>query len=167
MNSQRNRIPTFLFGVLVGVSLGILLVGFTQRAMALDKTYGDVQGVVVSNHDGDTIKIDIPGWPDIIGKGIPVRVSGIDTPEMNDPDQLNRRVARQAGLFVTQICPAGSLLYIKDSWRGKYFRIGGTVSCNGVDVAKKLIEKGLATPYDGKTKTKWVGGKPYAIDRGK
>lgn len=145
----------------------VLFIVDEQYAGAGQKTYGDIQGIVVSNHDGDTIKIDISGWPDIIGKGIPVRVGGIDTPEMNDSDQLNRRVARDAGLFVTQVCPTGSLLYIKDSWRGKYFRIGGTVSCNGVDVAKKLIEKGLATPYDGKTKTKWVGGKPYAIDRNK
>lgn len=164
MNRQRHSVLTFLFGVLVGMSIGILLIGFTQRAYAAQKTYGDISGIVVSNHDGDTIKANIAGWPDIIGKGIPIRVGGIDTPEMNDPDELNRRVARQAGLFVTRICPTGSLITIKNYWRGKYFRIGGTVTCNGVDVAKKLIEKGLATPYDGKTKTKWVGGKPYVTN---
>jgi len=129
-----------------------------------EKTYGDVQGIVVSNHDGDTITIDVPEWPDIIGKNISVRVGGIDTPEMNDPDELNRRVARQAGLAVTNMCPSGSIITIRSAWRDKYFRIGGTVLCGGVDVAKKLIDKGLATPYDGGAKTKWVGGKPYATN---
>lgn len=51
--------------------------------VAAKKEYGDVVvsrvGTVI---DGDSIKVDIDIWPGVIGKGITVRVNGVDTPEM-------------------------------------------------------------------------------------
>jgi len=38
--------------------------------------------------------------------------------------------------------------------RGKYFRIVGRLIADGVDISELLIERHLAVPYDGGTKTK-------------
>ncbi len=38
--------------------------------------------------------------------------------------------------------------------RGKYFRIVGRLSVDGVDISDLLIERQLAVPYDGGTKVK-------------
>ena len=37
--------------------------------------------------------------------------------------------------------------------RGKYFRIVGRLIADGVDISDLLIDKSLAVPYDGGTKT--------------
>ena len=36
----------------------------------------------VRNYDGDTITVNIPNTPPIIGIKMPIRISGIDTPEI-------------------------------------------------------------------------------------
>ena len=105
--------------------------------------------------------------PPIIGNEIGVRVGGIDTPERHDPDPLNREVSDKGRALVAAICPAGAVVVVRDMWRDKFFRTGGSVTCEGVDIAQKLIDNQLATPYDGGTKPKWVGGKPYVEDRSK
>ena len=38
--------------------------------------------------------------------------------------------------------------------RGKYFRIVGRLIADGVDISDLLIERHMAVPYDGGTKTK-------------
>jgi endonuclease YncB( thermonuclease family) len=162
---ERKELGPFAFGFLVGVAVGILIIGFAQLAYAGEKTYGDVVGIAVKNYDGDTLTIDIPGMPPIIGHHIGVRVGGIDTPEKHDPDPLNRDVSDKGRILVAGLCPAGAVVVVRDTWRDKYFRIGGSVTCEGIDIAQKLIDNQLATPYDGGTKPKWVGGKPHVEDR--
>jgi endonuclease YncB( thermonuclease family) len=54
----------------------IFLFVFSPLTHAAD--YGSVNGTVLSVYDGDTFRVDISGWPPIIGKNIPVRVRGLD-----------------------------------------------------------------------------------------
>lgn len=37
---------------------------------------------VVYIYDGDTFRVNISSYPDVIGKNMPIRLSGIDTPEI-------------------------------------------------------------------------------------
>lgn len=53
-------------------------------ALASERTYGDLTATVVSVYDGDTMTVTIPDVPPLLGENIPVRVRGIDTPEMKD-----------------------------------------------------------------------------------
>ena len=47
-------------------------------------------------YDGDSFRANIKGWPDIIGKSIPIRILGIDTPEIRSKCQEEKLLARQA-----------------------------------------------------------------------
>ena len=45
--------------------------------------YGNATFIEVRTiFDGDSFRANINDWPDIIGKHVPIRVLGIDTPEM-------------------------------------------------------------------------------------
>ena len=45
---------------------------------------------VRSIYDGDSFRVNIDEWTDIIGKSVPIRILGIDTPEMRG--KCNSRV---------------------------------------------------------------------------
>ncbi len=67
----------------------VLFISFSLSANPFSakrtKHFGDLQGVkYVKNYDGDTITVDIPGYPRIIGENISIRLSGIDTPEIKE-----------------------------------------------------------------------------------
>lgn len=57
--------------------LGLLGWGFNssaQEAVSVDK--------VVSVYDGDTMRVNVSGWPPVVGQNMPIRVRGVDTPEI-------------------------------------------------------------------------------------
>lgn len=134
-----------------------LLISFfiSCPVMAGEKTYGDLSGTVVSVHDGDTMTVSIPGVPPLLGNTIPIRVRGIDTPEMHDARPNIQVIAVQARDLVRGWCPVGSPVELHDVGRGKYFRIVATPICGDLDVAKELLKVGLAHVYDGGTKQPW------------
>ena len=109
----------------------------------------------VSNYDGDTITVNVPGWPPIIGQGISVRIFGIDTPEMHDRRVSVHAVAVQARDLVHSMLSGVQSVEIRHVQRDKYFRILAEVWVDGVSVASELLRRGLARPYDGGTKMPW------------
>lgn len=109
---------------------------------------------VVSNYDGDTIKVNIPGVPDIIGKGVGVRVRGIDTPEMHGSGRCEKEQAEKAKLAVSTALKNAKHVDLLHIGRDKYFRILADVSLDGNSLAQLLMSEGLAVPYDGGTKLK-------------
>ncbi|MBF0416961.1 MAG: thermonuclease family protein [Magnetococcales bacterium] len=44
---------------------------------------------------------------------------------------------------------------LKDVGRDKYFRIVARVVADGVDVGERLLQEGLAVPYEGGAKSGW------------
>lgn len=103
----------------------------------------------VRNYDGDTITVNIPSWPDIVGKEIDIRVAGIDTPEMKGKG--NKKKAIAAKTMVASLCH-GRRVILKNVRRGKYFRLVADVYASGKNVGLELIRAGLAKPYAGATK---------------
>lgn len=138
----------------VGV-VAVFYILAAQPAHSAEKHYGDIQAVMESNYDGDTITVNITDYPPLIGEHIAVRINGIDTPELHGTTGALHDKAVQAKSLVASMCPAGSVITLKDVGRDKYFRIDAEVLCSGVNVGQKLIDAGLAHPYDGGTKTKW------------
>lgn len=125
-------------------------------ALAGERAYGDLTATVVSVYDGDTMTVTIPEVHPLLGENIPVRVRGIDTPEMKDTRPEIHALAVQARNMVRGFCPVGSTVELRDVGRDKYFRIDATPVCGGVDVAAELVKAGLAHgDYQGGTKVKW------------
>ena len=106
-------------------------------------------------YDGDTIRVDIDGYPDILGKNIYVRLYGIDTAEMRDKRPKVLKMAHRARLFLLSKIKNGRRIELKNVSRGKYFRIVGEIYVDDENVGQTMIKKGLAKPYFGKTKVKW------------
>lgn len=162
---------------LVGLVLGLLSLG----------TLADIQdiyiapGNVVDVYDGDTFKINLPGTIDLFGKGISVRIVGINTPELNSTcivtapvgatveekdkaalDQLNQRVAEKAKAITARTLlrerlATAKTITLEAPGRDKYFRILAKPYVDGVSIASVMVAEGVADLYDGGTKRSWCG----------
>lgn len=116
--------------------------------------YGDIPNVIfVSNYDGDTIKVDIPGFHALFGAGMTVRIYGVDAPELKSKDKCERKKALEAKKLVYGILRNAKKVDLKQTRRDKYFRILANVYADGVDVSQRLMEKKLAYPYFGCSKS--------------
>ncbi len=132
------------------------------------KTYGNLEEVIyLGNYDGDTIRFDIPSVHPLIGRNVPVRVRGMDTPEIRGKCPAEKRLAKQAKNLVRRILEAAGRITLKKTGRGKYFRIvayveaDGVDGVDGVDVGEVLLKEGLAVLYQGGRKVnEWCGDDP-------
>ena len=107
-------------------------------------------------YDGDTCTFTIHGVPDVFGKKIGVRLAGIDTAEVRAECDHEYALAIQARDLVRDLLGNASHIALRDVQRGKYFRLVAQIEADGVNVSQRLLERGLAVPYDGGTKThKW------------
>lgn len=134
--------------------LGIMLIACHPAFGGSKTTYGDIPAVVIEVHDGDTLKVHIPGWPSLISDKIGVRVYGVDTREL----QSGATAARDA---VRKWIPEGSMVWLRNVRRDKYFRILADVgfNCSSMghpdtceDLAADLIEQKFGVPYFGEKK---------------
>lgn len=114
-----------------------------------------IEAEVVSIHDGDTITVNIDGWPDIIGKKIEIRFAGIDAPEIHDKRPRIRERAILAREFVYNRIGDAKRVQLKNLHRDKYFRIDAEVFVDGHNLCEELVQHDLAVKYDGKTKKNW------------
>ena len=121
---------------------------------------------IVSCYDADTCRVDLPrsafndDWAyELFGHNIPIRVEGIDTPEIHGKCQQEKDLAYEARDLVRGLLNnAQAILLTIDNnskeVRGKYFRIVGRLIADGQDISDLLIERQLAVLYDGGTKMK-------------
>lgn len=121
------------------------------------RSYGDVEISRITHiYDGDTFNVDIDKWPKIIGSNIGIRISGIDTPEKTDQNTKIRRLSQEAKAVLETMLKNAKTIELRNINRDKYFRINADIFADDVDVGQKLIDKGLAKPYDGGTKSVWT-----------
>ncbi|MBF0629351.1 MAG: thermonuclease family protein [Magnetococcales bacterium] len=118
------------------------------------QTYGDIDGAIYrDNYDGDTIRFDIPGVHPLLGENIPVRVRGVDAPEIRAHCPKEKEQSLRAKAMVRERLSKATRITLMEVGRDKYFRIVARVVADGVDVGEMLIGAGLAVPYDGGRKT--------------
>ena len=121
-----------------------------------DKNYGSaLVDSVTSIYDGDTFRAVIKDFPDIIGSRIPIRISGVDTPEMKDKRPAIKKLARKAKQYTVKRLREGKVITLENMKRGKYFRIVADVIIDGKSLGQELLDLGLAKPYGGGKKQKW------------
>ena len=130
----------------------LLGVFFAQAA----PEYGTViVSKVISVYDGDTFRVDIDSLPPIVGKNIPIRLNGLDTPEIQGKCQHERDLALKARDFVRNKLANAKEIKLTKIQRGKYFRVVADVMIDGVSLEQELLENKLAYKYTGGKKTSW------------
>ncbi|WP_062266911.1 thermonuclease family protein [Endozoicomonas arenosclerae] len=136
--------------------LALLLVTVSFSGYSSDKSYGNVPvEEVTSIYDGDTFRVNIKGWPPIIGERIAIRVNGLDTPEIRGECQKEKELARKAKQITVQALRAAKSIELRNTQRGKYFRIVADVYVDGKDLKEMHFRAGTAKPYDGGKKDSW------------
>ena len=123
---------------LAACPLLLLLWPWFGPALAGGPDFGQTRGVVVRVCDGDTVVVDIPEYPDIIGKSIRVRLAGVDAPELRHRDPVVRHAAEAAREALAALLPAGTAVTLTQLKRDKYFRLDAVVLVDGRDAAAVL-----------------------------
>ncbi|MDI3462121.1 MAG: hypothetical protein OJF50_000942 [Nitrospira sp.] len=119
-----------------------------------DSTHVPSQQVIFHGcHDGDTCTFTLPAVPPPFGNQIPIRLAGVDTPEIHGKCDREKLLARKAQAFTQGLLNEAKQVELVDMRRDKYFRVLAGIRADGRDVARQLIEAGLAVPYNGGTKT--------------
>lgn len=116
--------------------------------------FPDIENVeYVKNYDGDTITVNIPGYPDIVGKEISVRILGIDTPEIKGKCSNEKEKAQYFKVLVHKELSEAKSIKIVEVGRDKYFRILGDIIYDGKSLREKMLSDKDVHSYDGDTKT--------------
>ena len=110
---------------------------------------------VISVYDGDTFRVNIDSLSPIVGKNIPVRLEGVDTPEINGKCQYEKDLAIEARDFVRNKLSKAKEIKLNEIQRGKYFRVVAKVFIDGVSLEKELLDRNLAYKYKGGKKINW------------
>ena len=110
---------------------------------------------VISVYDGDTFRVDIDSLPPIVGKNIPIRLNGVDTPEIRGKCQYEKDLALKARDFVRNKLANAKEIKLTKLQRGKYFRVVADVYVDGVSLEQELLENKLAYKYTGGKKSSW------------
>ena len=118
--------------------------------------YGTVTvSKVISVYDGDTFRVNIDSLPPIVGKNIPIRVNGVDTPEIRGKCQYEKDLAFKARDFVRAKLANAKEIKLTNLQRGKYFRVVANVVVDGVSLERELLDNELAYEYSGGKKLSW------------
>lgn len=134
----------------------IILILITLISLsAKDINYGSVTvDEVTSIYDGDTFRVNIKDYPSIAGNRIPIRINGIDTPEMRGKCTKEKTLAREAKQLTVKMLRNAKVIELRNMQRGKYFRIVADVYADNQSLADELIKNNLAVRYNGGTKVK-------------
>ena len=106
---------------------------------------------LASVYDGDTFKVYLACRYPVFCKAVPVRVRGVDCPEMRGGNKKTKAAARAARDFTKAFLKSGKIL-LRNCTRDKYFRLLCDVKVEGRFLAPALLEAGHAVPYDGGSK---------------
>ena len=106
-------------------------------------------------YDGDTCYVLAPSLPEPLQK-MSVRILGIDTPEIRGDCDEEKALAKQGRVVANREFREAETIEFRDLKWDKYGgRILSNVYLDGELYSQKLIDVGLARPYDGGTKESW------------
>lgn len=146
-----------MFGYLVFRIICIACFLFFQiPQIALAQEFKDVK--FIKNYDGDTIYFDLGvNLPEFF-RFTPLRLYGIDTPEVKSKHAAEKARALLVKEFVHDELTAAKKIDLTNCDKDKYFRILCRVSYDGKDLTNVLIDRGYGYAYFGEKK-KIVGYK--------
>lgn len=125
----------------------LFLVSFFLCLNLYAKTYEDIFNVtLLSVYDGDTIKVNIEDYPDIIGSNISIRLRGIDAPEIRGGTEVTKLKARESRDALARLLE-GKVIVLRNVGRGSFFRIIADVYIGDMNVSQFMLKKGYAVLY--------------------
>lgn len=130
--------------------IGIILL-FTLPSYSSEEKVNFHKVSLASVYDGDTFRVHLACKYGVFCKTIPIRVRGVDCPEIKGGSIETKVLAKQAKAFTKSFLKSGKIL-LRNCGRDKYFRLLCDVKVNGQNLGKELIKAGHAIPYDGGTK---------------
>lgn len=108
---------------------------------------------VASIYDGDTFKINLNCSLAVYCEKVPVRVLGVDTPEIKGKTEREKKLAQEAKAFTKDFLAQGPIS-LSNCTRDKYFRLLCDVTNGqGKNLAQELIKAKLGYSYYGGTKS--------------
>ncbi|MEI8632852.1 thermonuclease family protein [Vibrio sp. PP-XX7] len=145
-----------MFKLKTSIYVALLAVLVSGHTSASQKNYGTaIIHTVESIYDADTFRVNIKGWPAIVGENIPIRVNGVDAPEIKGKCAKEKDQARLAKIFTIKALRSAKTIELRKMRRGKYFRILADVYVDGKNLSSLLINAGLARPYHGGKRGGW------------
>ncbi len=123
-----------------------------SQAQGIDLNQNFNKVSLASVYDGDTFRVHLACKYGVFCKTIPIRVRGVDCPEIKGGSAETKALAKQAKAFTKNFLKSGKIL-LRNCGRDKYFRLLCDVKVNGKNLGEELIKADHAVPYDGGTKT--------------
>jgi len=117
-----------------------------------EKKFGIVINRVI---DGDSMDVDIELGFGVVLKNQPLRLAGIDTPELRTRDEREKKFGLMAKTFVIDWCAnkVFELIVDMDDERDKFGRIlGDLCDVDGIRLSRALVDGRLAVLYEGQSK---------------
>ena len=113
--------------------------------------------VLMGCYDGDTCTFDIAEIP-LFGRSAPVRLLGIDAPEIRGrcPEEI-AAAERARDALLSRLRAAGRVDLVGVAGLDKYRRILARVQADGEDMSAWLITRHLARPWEGHRYQRWCG----------
>ena len=142
------------------VIIAVILFFMQQQGKPLTKTgpvedeqaFEDVS--IASVYDGDTFKINLNCSLAVYCEKVPVRVRGVDTPEIKGKTAREKKLAQQAKAFTKEFLSVRPVS-LSNCGRDKYFRLLCDVqNGEGKNLARELIKRDFGYSYQGGTKSK-------------
>jgi len=138
--TERHILTTLILPL--AITLGLLL----QAAYA--SPWGPYQATYVNNHDGDTVTLSIELYDDLFMVE-PVRMQGIDAPELTASSPCEKELAKQSKQALQDLLN-GQFIRATLTKRGIYARPGATLTVGDMDVGQAMVDAGYARPSGGR-----------------
>lgn len=97
--------------------------------------------------DGDTIVITLADIHPLFGLSLPIRVAGVQAPELKTPDKKPNPLGIKAKQFTERFIRQKGFVDLKNCKRGRYFRIVADVFIDGVSLGSELLNSGNAVKW--------------------
>lgn len=111
-------------------------------------------------YDGDTFTVDLANCAEpIVCRDVPIRVAGIDAPEIKAQCGAEAAKADRARTWLKRRLNTGRPVELKNVVRDKYFRLRAEVYIGDKMIAPEMVALGLARPYNGGARAGWCGTK--------
>lgn len=107
---------------------------------------------LISVYDGDTFRANLHMPCDILSNNIPIRIYGIDTPEIRNKNLELKELGMRARDYLKKRLEGGNRIELRNIRRGMYFRIIAEVYIDGMSIGDELLSLKFARRYYGGSK---------------
>ncbi len=106
----------------------------------------------IKNHDGDTFVFDLGENIPELFRTMPVRLYGIDTPEVGTKNKCEKAKGLIVRDFAYNELKNAKQINLINCAKDKYFRILCRINYDGKDLTNELLNRGYGYPYFGEKK---------------